>query len=207
MIRSSLILAAAFAVQAGHAFANDDGLYEDVFAPNSSFVRVVAPGQSFVAIDGTTLRDIETGVSGFVNVMPGDIAISASSGSTSLEAGAGAHYTLIMLQDETVEIIEDKIANDPAKADVTLYNLSGAEDVELFVPLADAVAIEGVGSMSGETVSLRAPLTLDFEVRSGGETLTVVSGIDLQRGGGVSIVLTESGDGFSAEATTNTYLK
>lgn len=207
MIRSPLIFVAAFAIQTSQAVANDTGLYEDVFAPNSSFVRVVAPGQSFVAIDGTTLRDIETGVSGFVNVMPGDIPISASSGSMSLSAGAGAHYTLIMLDNETVEIIEDTIVNDPAKADVTLYNLSDMSDVELFVPLADTVAIGGVGSMSGETVSLRAPLTLDFEVRSGGETLAVVSGIDLQRGAGVSIVLTETSDGFSAEATSNTYLK
>ena len=207
MIRSPLIFVAAFAIQTSQAVANDTGLYEDVFAPNSSFVRVVAPGQSFVAIDGTTLRDIETGVSGFVNVMPGDIPISASSGSTSLSAGAGAHYTLIMLDNETVEIIEDEIVNDPAKADVTLYNLSDMSDVELFVPLADTVAIGGVGSMSGETVSLRAPLTLDFEIRSGGETLTVVSGIDLQRGAGVSIVLTETIAGFSAEATSNTYLK
>lgn len=207
MTRSLFTLAALIAIQGGAAFANDAGLYEDVFAPNSSFVRVVAPGQSFVAIDGTTLRDIETGVSGFVNVMPGDIDISASSGSTSLEAGASKHYTLIMLEDETVEVVQDAIVNDPAKADVTLYNLSSAENIELYVPLADTVAVGDVASMSGETVSLRAPLTLDFEVRAAGETIATVAGIDLQRGAGVSIVLTEGDGGYTAIASNNSYLK
>ena len=207
MTRSLFTLTALIVIQGGSALANDEGLYEDVFAPNSSFVRVVAPGQSFVAIDGTTLRDIDTGVSGFVNVMPGDIDISASSGSTSLAAGPNTHYTLIMLDDEMVEIVQDEIVNDPAKADVTLYNLSDTENVELYVPLADTVAVGDVASMSGETVSLRAPLTLDFEVRAQGETIATIAGIDLQRRAGVSIVLTEVDGSFIAEATNNSYLK
>ena len=200
-------LTAVAALFSATAFADDAGLYQGVFDPNSSFIRVVAPGESIVAIDGQTLRDMEAGVSGFVNVMPGDIPVSASLASTSVSAGPGAHYTLIMRDDQTMAVLEDAIINDPAKADVTLYNLTDTAAVELFVPQANATAIEAVDTMSGETVGLRAPLTLDFEVRADGETLATVSALDLQRGVGVSIVLIETDGTYSATATTNSYLK
>lgn len=185
----------------------DDGLYQDVFDPSSSFVRVVAPGQTVVSIDGHTLRDFDGGVSRYVNVMPGDIDVVLPSGNVEMPVAASTHYTVVMTQDGETTIIADDIANSPAKADLSLYNMTDREAVDLFVPAANAVAIGEIAPLQSQTVSVRAPLTLDFEVRAGDDTLSAVSQVELVRGAGVSIVLVALDDGFSAVAVPNSYLK
>ncbi|MEJ6402666.1 alginate O-acetyltransferase AlgF [Yoonia sp. 2307UL14-13] len=192
---------------AGPVLANDDGLYEDVFDPNSSFVRILAPGETFVAVNDTTIRDIDDGVSDYVNVMPGEVSITSSDATTLLEVAPNSHYTIVMLEGQEPEILTDAITLDPAKSDVTFYNLSGVDDVELFVPAADQTAISDIDAMSGSSVALRAPLTLDFQVRANGETLASVEQVKLVRRSGVSIILTEAGGDYAAIATSNMYLK
>ncbi len=202
-----LSVLAAFLVQAYPTFANDDGLYEDVFDPNSSFVRILAPGQSFASVNGKTVRDIEDGVSDYVNVMPGEIDITLSSTSVSMEVAPSSHYTVVLLEGQEPEILTDNITLDPAKSDVTVYNLSGTDDVELFVPAADQSAISDIDAMTGSSVALRAPLTLDFQMRANGETLASVEQVALERRAGVSIILTEVGGTYAATAMSNVYLK
>ena len=188
------------------AFA-DDGLYEDVFDPISSFVRVVAPGQTVVSIGGNKVREIEGGVSLYVNVMPGVIDVALPNGNVEMAVSASTHYTLIMTADGETSIITDDIANNPSKADVSLYNLSATDGVDLYVPAANAVAIDDIASLQSQTIALRAPLTLDFAVRSGEEILTSVLQVELERGAGVSIVLVATDGGYSAVAIPNSYLK
>lgn len=206
-MKHSGLIALTFALTSATVAFADDGLYEDVFDPSSSFVRVVAPGQSTVSIDGTTIRDLEGGVSGYVNVMPGAIDVVMPGGNTELEAGVSTHYTLILDEDGTFSVIEDAIAKSPAKADISLYNLTDADGVDLFVPAANAPAMQDIAPLQSQTVAVRAPLTLDFEVRAGEDILTELSDISLERGAGVSIVLTETDAGYVAVATTNTYLR
>ncbi|MEM6309993.1 MAG: alginate O-acetyltransferase AlgF, partial [Pseudomonadota bacterium] len=188
-------------------FANDDGLYEDVFDPTSSFIRILAPGQSFATVNGQTVRDIEDGVSDYVNVMPGEIDIMLSNTNVSVDVAPSSHYTVVLLDGQQPEILIDEITLDPAKSDVTVYNLSGTDDVELFVPAADQSAISDIDAMTGSSVALRAPLTLDFQVRANGETLASVERVELERRAGVSIILTEAGGGYTATAMSNVYLK
>jgi hypothetical protein len=200
------LAAVAFALaHVTSAFA-DNGLYEDVVDPSSSFVRVVAPGQTVVSIDGNTVRDIEGGVSRYVNVMPGDIDVVLPNGNVEMAVSASTHYTLIMTVAGETSIIIDNIANSPAKADVSLYNLSMTDGVDLYVPAANTVAIDDLAPLQSQTIAVRAPLTLDLEVRSGEEILSSVSQVELERGAGVSIVLIATDEGYSAVAVPNSYL-
>lgn len=198
--------AVAFALASVTSAFADDGLYEDVFDPSSSFVRVVAPGQTIVSIDGNTVRDVEGGVSRYVNVMPGDIDVVLPNGNVEMAVSASTYYTLIMTADGETSIITDDIANSPAKADVSFYNLSMTDGVDLYVPAANAVAIADLASLQSQTIAVRAPLTLDLEVRSGDEILSSVSQVELERGAGVSIVLIATDEGYSAVAIPNSYL-
>lgn len=198
---------AVFLVPAGPVLANDEGLYQDVFDPNSSFVRILAPGQTFASVDGTTVRDIDDGVSDYVNVMPGEIDITMSSTSVTVDVAPSTHYTIVLMDGQEPEILTDDITLDPAKSDVTVYNLSGTDDVELFVPAADQSAISDIDAMTGSSVALRAPLTLDFQVRANGEMLAAVEQVALERRAGVSIILTEDGGAYAAIAAPNVYLK
>ena len=200
------LMAVAFALAPVTSAFADDGLYEDVFDPSSSFVRVVAPGQTVVSIDGNTVRDIEGGVSRYVNVMPGDIEVVLPNGDVEMAVSASTHYTLIMTADGEASIITDDIANSPAKADVSFYNLSMNDGVDLYVPAANAVAIADIASLQSQTIAVRAPLTLDFELRAGDDVLSIVSQVELERGAGVSIVLIATDEGYSAAATPNSYL-
>jgi len=202
-----LFVAAVLALAPLSTALADDGLYEDVFDPASSFVRVLAPGQTVASINGKSLHDLEGGVSGFVNVMPGDIDIVLPNGNVAMNVSASKHYTVILTDDGQTTIIDDDITNSPAKADVSLYNLSSAQTVDLLVPAANAVAIAGTDHFASQTVSVRAPLTLDFEVREGEESLAQLSQVNLVRGGGVTIVLVDADDGFSAFSTANSYVK
>ena len=54
-------------------------------------------------------------------------------------------------------------------------------------------------------VALKAPLTLDFELRADGETLASVAAVELKRKAGVSIVLTELDGAYTAVAVPNSY--
>jgi alginate O-acetyltransferase complex protein AlgF len=203
-------LLAAIAISAtivGPSFADDNGLYEDVFAPNSSFVRVLAPGQSLVSINGTTINDIQDGVSAYINVMPGDVTVSLSNGATTLNAQASTHYTVVVTGGEFTGTLVDAISNSPAKSDVSFYNLTDVTTAELYVPLAKAVAIADVNALEGKSVALKAPLTLDFELRTAEGILATVPQVALKRRSGVSIVLTGSDGSYSAIAATNGYLK
>ena len=189
------------------ASAADDGLYQDVFDPNSSFVRVLAQEEAFAAINGETVRDFKAGLSNYVNVMPGPIEITLPEGGTVVDVAPSKHYTIVSKADGTLEILEDSLSLSPAKADVSLYNLTDVGGIDLYVPLAKAVAIKGVGSEDAKSVTLKAPLTLDFDLRSGSESLASVGGVELKRKAGVTIVLSENSGSFSAQAVQNTYLK
>ncbi|WP_386679131.1 alginate O-acetyltransferase AlgF [Loktanella sp. R86503] len=200
-------MSAFVATVPGPAWSADDALYEDVFDPNSSFIRVLAPAEAFATIDGKTVRDFHAGLSDYVNVMPGTVAVMLSGQSIDIPVAPSKHYTVVSLNGMDPDVIEDTLALSPAKADVSVYNLTQVSGIDLYVPLANAVAIESVDAAHTKSVALKAPLTLDFDLRSGDEELAQVDAVDLKRKGGVTIVLSEQGGSFTALAVPNTYFK
>lgn len=203
----SRVILGSLCFAASTALAGDGALYEDVFDPNSSFVRILAPGQTFGSVNGNTLNDLQNGVSGYVNVMPGLIPVSFSDGSMDVEVGPSRHYTVVKMPGAEPEVFEDELELSPAKADVSLVNLTSQDPVNLYVPLARAVAIENVPSSEMRSIALKAPLTLDFDLRTGEESLASVSAVELKRKSGVTIVLSQNDEGFEAFAVPNTYVK
>ncbi len=195
------------ALSIGGAALADSGLYQDVADPESSFVRVIAPGHSIASIDGENIQGITQGISGFVNVDAGDIEVSVPSGKSVILAGQSTHYTAVFMNDDAPVFVTDLISNSASKADVSLYNLTDVQSINLFVPAAKAVAIEEIGPKEGKSVAIKAPLTLDLEIRANEKVLATISQVDLIRRSGVSIVLVQQGDSFSAVATPNTYFK
>lgn len=189
------------------AIAADDGLYRDVFAPNSSFIRVLAPQQSFATIGATSLKDLNDGISSYVNVMPGDVEVGLSTASTVIPVEPNQHYTLIVPKDGAPVVLIDQIKANPAKADITLYNYSSQENVALYVPQAKATVLDDVALGAGKSIALKAPLTLDFEIRHADKVLATVSQVELSRKAGLAFVLLEKDGVFSAEAIANSYVK
>ncbi|UWQ17947.1 alginate O-acetyltransferase AlgF [Jannaschia sp. M317] len=196
---------AATLIAAGPSLAGDEGLYEDVFDPQSSFIRVLAPDAGFASIDGTRVGDFTGGLSAYVNVMPGAIEVSLPGTATTVQAAPATHYTVVLAADGSTQVLTDALTLSPAKSDVSLYNLSSSASVDLFVPAARAVALAAVPAIGAKSVALKAPLTLDFDMRVGEQTLASVSAVELRRRAGVSFVLTGDAGGFSAVAVPNSY--
>ncbi len=171
------------------ALAQDGGLYEDVPDPNASFVRVVGANLTNGVIDSTAFSDLAAGVSGYV-VVPkaGEVSITTGVDEAKVTVEAGKYYSYIVGTDGTGKLVAEDISSSPAQAVVTVFNLSDKPSVDLFVPAAKAVAVKAVASNSSSSVALKAPLTLDFEVREGDTALASLAGVDLQRRGGVAIV-------------------
>lgn len=182
----SLTLGMALAMP---AFAQDGGLYEDVPDPNASFVRVVGANLTNAVVQNTAFDSLSSGVSGYVVVnQPGEISITAGLDETKVTVEAGKYYSFVVGADGTKTLVPENISSSPAQAVVTVFNLSDKPMVDLFVPAANAVAVKGVGVNSSASVALKAPLTLDFEVRDGDTVLASLSAVDLQRRSGVAIV-------------------
>ena len=84
---------------------------------------------------------------------------------------------------------------------MTVFNLSDKPAVDLFVPAASAVAVKGVAVNSSASVALKAPLTLDLEVRDGDTVLASLAAVDLQRRAGVAIVFRGSAGAYTVAMT------
>jgi len=200
---SALLLLGA----APQAFAQDDGLYDAPVDPNSAFVRVLVPGAAVAVVNGTTVDDMTDGLSAYVNVEPGDIAVSAGDAQGSVSASPGAYYTYAWSVEGEPLVLTDNPASDPSKATVYFYNLSDLASVDLFVPAAKTKAIEGIEGDTTKSVALKAPLTLDFEVQADGKPVATVASLDLKRRGGVSIIFTGANGNYTATAVNNAFYR
>jgi hypothetical protein len=190
------------------AFAQDGGLYEDVPDPNASFVRVVANNLTSAVIQNTALNDMPAGVSGYVVVNePGEISITAGIDESKVKVEPGKFYSFVVGADGTKTLVPENTSSSPAQAVVTVFNLSDKPTVDLFVPAASAVAVKGVGVNSSSSVALKAPLTLDFEIRDGDTVLASLSAVDLQRRAGVAIVFRGSAGAYDVAMAPSTLAK
>ena len=178
-----------------------------MFDPQSSFIRVLAADQAVAAVAGKRLTEFDAGLSAYVNVMPGTVDITHSGGTTNLAVQPSTHYTVILRTGAQPQVVVDDLKLNPGKSDVSLYNLSNRDGVDLFVPAARAVALKAVPMVGSKSVALKAPLTLDFDFRAGEQTLTSVAAVKLERRAGVSVVLTGAEGGYAAKAVQNTYLR
>lgn len=186
------------------ALAQDASLYEDVANPNSSFVRVVDAKSPVAMIQAVSFDTIVAGVTPYV-VIDGETEVKITAGELSATETVepATFYSFVVGADGSSALVEDKITRNPAQADVTFYNLSDIPSADLYAPQAKAMAIEGVGVNEGGAVALKAPLTLDFEVRDGETVVATVPSVDLKRREGVAIVLSGTGGTYTASVTPN----
>ncbi|MGL3606812.1 alginate O-acetyltransferase AlgF [Rhizobium sp. G187] len=183
--------------------ADDGGLYEKPLDPNSAFVRVIAPKSSTASVNSSAFDQLKSGVSPYVAVAPGEISVSAGTGEGKVAAEAGKFYSAV-LADGKMVTIEDDMTKNPAKATLTLYNLTERADLDVFVPQAGADALSDVGSGGSKSVALRAPLNVDLVVREGDAELAKLDKVEFKRLAGVTVIVTGTGNDVSAVAVPST---
>ena len=202
--RSILVFPIVALLAASAALAQDAGLYEDIANPDASFVRVVDTGSALIMVKATSFQDLKAGVTPYV-VIDGDSEVQIVAGDTTATEAVkpATFYSYVVGADGKGVLVTDAITRSPAQADVTFYNLSDVASVDLYAPLAKAVAIGAVAMGSGGSVALKAPLTLDFDVRDGDTVLASVPAVALVRREGVAIVFSGSAGAYTATFTPN----
>ncbi|OWY18770.1 hypothetical protein B6V73_03025 [Thioclava sp. JM3] len=183
------------------AAAQDEGLYPEPSSPDASFLRVIAPDADSVSIDGTRLETSDAGLTPYVEVSPGDVDLTVGDEERSVEVGASTHYTILSsVKDEPM--IKDDITESPAQADLLLYNLSDMKTFDLYATEAKTAALSDVAPGTEGAVGLKAPLTLTFELRQDGETLSSLDPLELRRGTATTVIVGADG---ALTATDSTY--
>lgn len=201
----TLALALCLASLAAPALAQDSGLYADVPDPNASFVRIVAANLTNAVVDTKTFDQLDSGISGYVMVsQPGDIKVVTGLDEATVTVEPGKYYTYIVAKDGSANLVTEDTTSNPAQAMVSVFNLSDLPVVDLYVPAAKVVAVTGVPMDGTGSVALKAPLTLDFELRSGDKVVATLVAVDLQRRGSVAILLRGSGGTYEAVMAEST---
>ncbi|WP_322894171.1 MULTISPECIES: alginate O-acetyltransferase AlgF [unclassified Yoonia] len=206
MLNISRNLTLTLALCAAPVFAQDGQLYETPSDPDASFVRIVSPGDTLAVVATNTFDAVQGGVTPYVTMPAGMVTVSVGDLAGKEEILAASFYTFITGTDGALHMVKDTISNSPAKADLVIYNLSDLPQIDLYVPSVDAVALAGITQNTSHDVTLKAPLTLDFEIRDGASTLATLPAIAMQRRAGVTVVFSGADGDYTAFSTENLYI-
>lgn len=205
MTRYFRLFACAFALAAAPVLAQDNQLYEEPADPNASFVRIVSPGETLAVVGDNTFENVQGGVTPYVTMPAGPVSVAVGDLVGNGDIPPTSFYTFLIGTDGTLHLLQDSITNSPAKADLVFYNLSDIASVDLFVPAVASLALEDIEQNTSRQVTLKAPLTLDFEVRDGGTVLAILPGIEMRRRAGVTVVFSGTAGAYTAFSTENLY--
>lgn len=197
----TVVSAIAMIVFGQAAAAQDSQLYDDAANPDAGYLRVIAVRDASAIIAGENFSDLGEGVSPYVTIEePGTVDVSAAGIDGTADIAKGSWNSWLVTADGKGVLVTDPLGHSPAQADLTFYNISDKPAVDLYVPAAKRVALEGVGEGSGDWVALKAPLSLDFEARTGDETLAAVSAVALARREGTTLVFSGTNGNYELVA-------
>lgn len=205
ILRAAALLAVLIPVflagAASRAAGPDEGLYAPVPPEGSAFVRFVqadpsikngakpkAGGKSY---DG---RDFATSSPYYV-VPKGKTALELDAGKLERDLEAGKFYTVVLASGSALSILEDKAADNRAKALIQLYNLSSKPDLALKtvdgkVEIVPATAPGASGLR--EINAVKVPLAVFGAGASGSEP---VGDVTLERGKALGVFVFDNGLG------------
>jgi hypothetical protein len=195
--RTILLAAAAFGCAASPALADDAGLYGAPPPPDAAFVRVIdarGVGAIAVSVGSIGVAVPAGGVSGYAVAPAGPLKVVAGGAESDLTIEAGKFYTLVVNGEGGAPpaLIADPAIANPSKSGLYLYNLRAGSPATLFAPRQNVAVIENVTPNGGGFREINA-VTLDLDVKAGGERLGGVEGLKLQRRGGHSVVVFADG--------------
>ena len=189
------------------ALAEDSGLYPDAIDPNSAFLRVFAPGLGDIKISGKRIQTTGPGLSVFVTVPSGESALRWPQGRLDTNIEAGQHMTLMLDEAGHARFLVPPFRLDPAKSIVQLANLSQLDGLALYVPRAKAYVFKDLAPSAAVGHSLRAPLTLDFELRHKGEVIARAPQVALVRNNSVLFLVLPQGEGVMLHVIEGRYAR
>ena len=178
------------------------GLYATAPPPDSAFVRVInataAPLSATLGSKAATAP--KAGISTYIVVPQGKVAARVGSASSTLAVAAGKFYSAVW-NGKAFKLMTDVSADDRAKAQLTVYNLSTRPALDLKTADGKLSVVSGVkpGESGNRAVN---GITVDLAVFGGSKALATFKGAALERGNAYAIVVTDSGSSMTVSSTT-----
>ena len=178
------------------------GLYAPAPPPDSAFVRIInATATPLSATLGSKAATApKAGISTYVVVPQGNVAAKVGAANNTLAVVAGKFYSAVW-NGKTFRLMTDVSADDRAKAQLTVYNLSTKPALDLKTADGKLSVVGGVkpGESGNRAVN---GITVDLAVFGGSKALATFKGADLERGNAYAIVVTDSGSSMTVSRTT-----
>ena len=177
--------------------AQEEGLYGSKAPEDASFVRILnSSASSLPPVPVGAVRFAELGpleVTPYRVLSPGVLIIRARDGQTDIAAGAGNYYTVVV-SDTGPRVVQDRRHDDPLRAQLILYNLTGISPVDLKTADGSTEVITGVSS--GESASIAVnPVRTRLVLFSGENNIADVGTVDLESGQSYGIFAVERSGG------------
>lgn len=188
------------------AIAGEEALYAPVPPADSAFVRIVNITDDpdlIVKLDGVVLNGIkEIPVSDFVIIKQGQRNLNYADHSEELDIKAGKYYTIAILINNKVHLMDDALIENPSKAVLYFYNLSDLNSASLFAPSYKATIFENIATNTSISREINA-VDFDLIVKSSSEEIKTLKDISLKRQIGTSIFLIGKKDAYQIFVVEN----
>ncbi|MFP4066181.1 MAG: alginate O-acetyltransferase AlgF [Spirochaetaceae bacterium] len=188
---------------------NDDGVYGPRASEDTGFVRLLAAVPSLEKMEtrlgSHTFGPLEFGEMSAYRPLAADIYIVREPG-TEVENGPAAEAELILrpgtymtvaVVDGDINVFEDRRHEDPARAQLILYNLAGGEAADLLVAPDGPAVLESVAVGSSDSRAVNAVVT-DLAVHLDGEEVATFTDVELNRGESYALFVLDGENGPEA---------
>lgn len=176
--------------------ANEDALYGPVAPPGSAFIRVIN-------LSSQTIPEAKAGNETFHNITaytgspyqffsPGTMKLHVLNSNLSFALATGHYYSLVVLANGIMKVIEDLGKPDPRKATISVYNLSAVDTVSLKTADGKVAVVENVakGSRQDRAINpVKVALAL-YSSKPNSPEATAVAAMTLERGQVLSLFVT-----------------
>lgn len=191
-MKNILLVFGLITLGAAQAKAQDVGLYDPAPPEGSAFVRFISDsegsGSDEVKANGKTFDYLKYGeVSSYFVVPQGKVTTSIGSNSKGFDAESGGFYTVILGDDNKMDVKTDPINSNQAKAQIIFYNLSDNKNLSLKTSDGKLPIIPDVTDGSSAERQIN-PVKVSLAVYSATKKLKDLGAVSLERSRSYSVV-------------------
>ena len=201
-------LALAMFLPSGAMAAGDEGLYDPAPPPGSAFIRFLRDNSSSgsvpVKANGKIFDYLDfKEVSSYFVIPHGEVKAEIGALSSNFPAEEGKFYTVILGDNNKLDVKTDPVNNNLAKAQIILYNLSGEGDISLKTSdgKIDIIPSLASGQVSEKKIN---PVKVSMAVYKDGKIVKDLGVQSLDRSQSYSVVVIDGNNVSWVRSTTNT---
>ncbi|HLT14572.1 MAG TPA: alginate O-acetyltransferase AlgF [Marinobacter sp.] len=180
------VLVSSLLVSMNMAHAGEDALYAAEAPDGAAFIRVVNADASGALADarigGKSIKEVAPlEASPYIYLAEGNYQLEAGGQQASVAMNKNEFYTVVVLPSGKMKVLKDVTFDNPRKALLSFYNLTGTGGVALKTSDGKIAVIDAVDSLDVANREINA-VTLALAAFQSNEALAKTGDVKLQRG-------------------------